>query len=118
VVGPKGLKLKPDSPGRSGWANGRGRLDGIKLSMPGVADLLAEFVNRPVKDMTRTSGVFTFQLRWNPESMAGEAPPLDPALPNSLFSAIEEQAGLKLEARRLPVEILVIDHIERQPTEN
>jgi len=117
-IGPKGLKLKPDSPGRSGWGNGRGRLDGIKLSMPGVADLLAEFVNRPVKDMTGASGVFTFKLRWNPEATAAGEPPPDPALPNSVFTALEEQAGLKLEARRLPVEILVVDHIERRPTAN
>lgn len=118
LLGTKGLKLRPEADGRSGWSTGRGMLQGTKLSMAGVADLLAELVNRPVKDMTGVNGVFTFKLRWNPETSVDQQQPSDPALPNSVFNALEEQAGLRLEARRLPVEILVVDHIERQPTEN
>jgi len=87
-------------------------LDGFRLPMAQFAGLLAELVDRPVKDMTGVHGVFNIKLRWTPEGVT------DPELPTSIFTALEEQAGLKLEAQKLLVEILVVDRIERQPTEN
>jgi len=66
----------------------------------------------PVIDATGLSGLYDFELRWS-EVRPGE-PPSD--LPN-LFTALQEQLGLKLEPTRVTLEVLVIDSIER-PTEN
>ena len=116
VVDKKGLRVQAVQPGESGWGKGRGRLDGIHLPMAEFASLVAELVDRPVKDLTGLSGVFDIKLRWTPEGTDPSA--ADPSLPASILTALQEQAGLKLEPQRLPVEILVVDHIERQPTEN
>ena len=66
----------------------------------------------PVTDATALSGLYDFELRWS-EVRPGE-PPSD--LPN-LFTALQEQLGLKLEPTRMTLDVLVIDSIER-PTEN
>jgi uncharacterized protein (TIGR03435 family) len=116
VVDKKGLRVQAVEPGNSGWSTGRGMLDGIHLPMTQFASLLAERVDRPVKDLTGLSGIFDIKLRWTPEGTDPSA--VDPSLPTSILTALQEQAGLKLEPQRLPVEILVVDYIERQPTEN
>ncbi len=63
-------------------------------------------------DHTRLSGTFTFKLKRAPDDKQG-ADTLGP----SLFTALQEQLGLKLEAGKAPMEILVIDHAEK-PSEN
>jgi uncharacterized protein (TIGR03435 family) len=80
------------------------------------ADLLGGSLGQPVVDKTGISGGFDITFRWTPAE--GEANyrdadrPLDPNAP-SIFTAIQEQLGLKLEAEKGPLEVLVIDHIER-----
>ena len=74
---------------------------------------LATDLGTVVSDRTGLEGKFEIALRWNPDP---SRPNTDNSLP-SLFTAVEEQLGLKLDARREPVEVLVIDRIER-PTEN
>jgi uncharacterized protein (TIGR03435 family) len=63
-------------------------------------------------------GLFDFQLRFIPEVGTGPqvAPQVDPAFP-SLFTAIQEQLGLKLESSKGPVEVLLIDGVSK-PSEN
>jgi uncharacterized protein (TIGR03435 family) len=126
VVDKKGLKVSLAPADRVGSVGmGRGLLD-ADLSMADFASKLAEVVNRPLRDATGLTGAFDIKLRWTPDSGASAEPgrtpeqpaSSDPSLPSSVFGALQEQAGLKLEAQRVPVEILVIDHIERQPTEN
>jgi uncharacterized protein (TIGR03435 family) len=79
--------------------------------MPHFADLLARFMGHQVADETGLKGVFDFTLEWSPEEMkTGDGA--------SLFTALQEQLGLKLEARKGPVDVLVVDHIEKAPTEN
>jgi len=70
-------------------------------------------MNRMVLDHTGLSGVFNFTLDFVPDGA-----PID-AIQNlpSLQTALQEQLGVKLEPARGPVEVLVIDHVER-PTEN
>jgi len=81
-------------------------------------------LDKPVVDQTGIAGSFDFELKWTPDEsqfrgMGIRVPlPTDgtTALPG-LFTAIQEQLGLKLEARKIPAEVLVIDHVER-PSEN
>jgi uncharacterized protein (TIGR03435 family) len=63
-------------------------------------------VDRPVVDETGLSGMFELRLEWSDENPpAGEKP--------SLFTAMREQLGLKLEAADSPMDVLVIDTVER-----
>jgi uncharacterized protein (TIGR03435 family) len=67
-------------------------------------------VNRQVQDHTGLNGVYDFKLDWSPDDAK------DPAVPG-IFTALEEQLGLKLVPSKGPVECVVVDNVE-QPTEN
>jgi bla regulator protein blaR1 len=103
-----------------------GNLSGGSATMAQLTNVLARFVNRTVIDRTGLAGGFDVDLQWTPDQMPqgrGDPPPGAPALPPidpngpSLFTAVQEQLGLKLESTKAPVDILVIDHVER-PTED
>jgi uncharacterized protein (TIGR03435 family) len=85
--------------------------------------LQARILDRPVVDQTGLSGKFDFQLEWRPEPLGGQAggppPPLSPAVEArpDMFTAFQEQIGLKLESTTAPVEVYVIDKVQK-PTEN
>jgi uncharacterized protein (TIGR03435 family) len=98
-----------------------GTLIGTQVSAEALAKALANQLGRSVVDETGLKGVFDFKLLWAPEMppmMAGSAAAAMMAGRPSLFTAVQEQLGLKLEARKGKVEVLVIDHIENVPTEN
>ena len=79
-------------------------------------------VGRPVVDRTGLSGAFDIDLTWTPDQQPINTmpnmpmPPIDPNGP-SLFTALQEQLGLKLEAQRGPVDVLVVESVER-PQQN
>jgi uncharacterized protein (TIGR03435 family) len=84
-----------------------------------LTQMLSQFTQRVVIDRTGLEGTFDIDLTFTPERMPQGAPPpgappisIDPNGP-SLFTALQEQLGLKLESERAPVEVLVIDHVER-----
>jgi uncharacterized protein (TIGR03435 family) len=88
--------------------------------MSQFATVLSNFVQRVVLDRTRLAGTFDFRLSWTPDRIPQGAPPpggpaLPPVDPNgpSLFAALQEQLGLKLESTRTPLDVLVIDRVER-----
>ena len=83
------------------------------LSMAGFAQTMELMVDKPVIDQTNLSGRYDFTLLWTPDTL--RAAPTDTA--PGLFTAVQEQLGLKLEATRAPADVLVIDHAER-PSEN
>jgi len=93
--------------------------------MPQLATTLSTWVDRIVVDRTGLSGSYDVDLQWTPDQMPfglGVAPPAAAALPidpdrPSIFTALQEQLGLKLEAQRGQVEVLVIDRAE-PPTED
>jgi bla regulator protein blaR1 len=91
-----------------------GQLATQKMSMTMLANLLVFELGRPIIDATGLKGDFAFTLDWTRglgESDAGSAER------PSLFTAVQDQLGLKLESARGPVEVVVIDHVER-PSEN
>ena len=93
--------------------------------MTNLATALAQVVQRSVVDRTRLSGNFNFDLKWTPDNLPQRATGTSPNEPirvngvefdpngPSIFTAIQEQLGLKLESTRGPVEVLVVDHVER-----
>jgi uncharacterized protein (TIGR03435 family) len=102
----------------------RGRLTGSQVSAAMLANVLSNQLGRPVQDETGLKGVFDFKLEWEPDADASSAnvdgtseSTVARAGP-SIFTAIREQLGLRLEPRKGPVEVIVIDHIESTPTEN
>ena len=89
-------------------------LEGGTLSM--FADLLNLVLDRPVIDRTGLTNYFEIHLRFSPETAAAPRPPsTDPGAPDApyIFQAIQEQLGLKLVPAKGPVDVLVIDHVER-----
>jgi uncharacterized protein (TIGR03435 family) len=85
-----------------------------KTSIAQLAQSLTRETDRPVVDQTGIEGGQVFELQWSAGAI-GTEPDSDP-LP-SLFTAVQEQLGLKLEATNALVEVLVIDSVQR-PTEN
>jgi uncharacterized protein (TIGR03435 family) len=112
--GPKLLAVEPKD--GSSWRSSRGLLTAKRISMEGLAAFLAGVTERPVKDMTGLAAVYELKLEWTPENAGGEPKPEQSAAP-SIFTALQEQLGLKLETTKAPIEMLVIDRAER-PTEN
>ena len=82
-------------------------------SMPELAQVLQFHVDRPVVDQTGLKGRYDFQLKW----LTDDSHATDPDAPPGLFTAIQEQLGLKLEPVKAPADVLVIDKVER-PGEN
>jgi uncharacterized protein (TIGR03435 family) len=101
---------------------GRGELKAGAVSMHFFTDWVSrqpEMGDRVVIDATGLKGTYDFELNWSPDD--GHTPLLN-GVPQestgpSIFTAFQEQLGLKLESRRAPVEVLIIDHVER-PSEN
>ena len=115
VVGRNGPKLQPESEDAPPFdAHGLRYIAQPHLSMMMLGTLISRFeLQAPVIDMTGIPGRYQVKLEWSPANASPDAP----AGP-SIFTAVQEQLGLKLEARKGPVEILVIDHAEKIPTEN
>jgi uncharacterized protein (TIGR03435 family) len=102
------------------YSRGPGQIIGQEISMEIFAGALSGLAGRPVVDNTRIRGVYDFKLEWEPDhSRPGGEPgeiPADPFGP-SIFNALQEQLGLKLESQKVEMPIVVIDHIE-EPSEN
>jgi uncharacterized protein (TIGR03435 family) len=119
-IAKNGPKLEKSESGEASSGNGQGHLEGRHIDMAGLAWRLGRKLDRPVVDRTELPGAFNYKLEWTPEEeLAKKAAQPNAALPDlpSIFVAIQQQLGLKLEPQRAPVEILVIDHAEK-PTEN
>jgi uncharacterized protein (TIGR03435 family) len=105
--------------------NPRGSVDIEGGTLSDLASLLGMALDRPVTDKTGITDYFEIHLKFSPDDAAASRPPTaDPGAPASgapdapgIFQAIQEQLGLKLAPAKGPVEVLVIDHIER-PSEN
>jgi uncharacterized protein (TIGR03435 family) len=103
VLGKKGITAKPSEPGTPWRSNSSRRaIDATGCSMGCLAMKLSEVLHAPVTDATALEGKFDFKLEWTPDE-----------LQTAVFPALEEQLGLKLEGRKVPTEVLVIDSAEK-----
>jgi len=86
------------------------------ISFEQFATLLSRTIRRPVVDRTNLTGAYDFDLTFAPESPTPSPIPV-PADAPSIFTAVQEQLGLKLDPQRVPTDVIVIESVER-PTEN
>jgi uncharacterized protein (TIGR03435 family) len=108
-----GLKRGDGKPlGRQSFTMGMGNMTAQGILMDTLADNLGNMTGHLVENKTGLTGVYDFTLEYSEY----DPPKPDSAAP-SIYTAIEEQLGLKLESAKGPVQVLVIDHVER-PSEN
>ncbi|HEY2012675.1 MAG TPA: TIGR03435 family protein [Bryobacteraceae bacterium] len=122
--GPKLQVAEEGKDGRRGMRMGRGQLSGMSAPLSMLATTLSNQLGRPVLDRTGLSGKYDFKLEWTPDPGQGEekpgvpppgveAPPPPDANGPSIFTALQEQLGLRLESQKGPMEIIVIDRVEK-----
>jgi uncharacterized protein (TIGR03435 family) len=118
-----GFPAGPPPPGERPACGMRMAPNGVMaggVSLAQLTQVLSQVAQRIVVDRTGLEGSFDIDLTFTPDRMPqGPPPPGAPPMPSidpngpSLFTAVQEQLGLKLESGRAPVEVLVIDHVER-----
>jgi uncharacterized protein (TIGR03435 family) len=116
VAGVKGL----DGQTRIGdpMMTGPGQITGQAVTLASIIDMLSQTLQRPIVDKTGLTGKYDIALHWTPDNMAAAATSASSnANGPTLFTALQEQLGLKLDSTKGPVKTVVIDHIEL-PSEN
>lgn len=112
--GPPMLSSAPltmGSNGALGICCGKAKLN--KISMARFASLLSAETDRPVQDATGIEGQYDISLEWTPD-VAGTQPEATPSPAGpSIYTAVQEQLGLRLEPRNAPLDYLVIEHVEK-----
>ncbi len=96
--------------------NRLGKMQRLRTTIDDFAGAVSGILRQPVVDETRMEGRYNVVLTYAPER-GPDTPPAADAGP-SIFTAIEEQLGLKLDPRNMPVDILVVDRCQKMPTEN
>jgi uncharacterized protein (TIGR03435 family) len=114
VEAPRPGAPPPGAPGQPfcGISGSPGRVKFGGLPASSFATALAGPAGRMVVDRTGMTGSWDFELTFAPENRGPDAPPADPNAP-SFFTAIQEQLGLRLESTKGPVDVLVIDSVEK-----
>jgi len=118
-------KMKPaqDPPAAGEVILWQGRFRHNHMTMLILASMIARYTKTPVLDQTSLPGAFEVRLDWArdnslPPATAPGAPAAEPADGPSIFEAVQKQLGLKLERRKGPVDVLVVDHAEKIPLAN
>jgi uncharacterized protein (TIGR03435 family) len=122
VVAKGGPKLKPatDEASRTGvgmsinWTGNNSKLTANSQPMASLAKALSGQLHRSVIDKTGLTGNYDLTLQWTPD---GAPVSTDADSAPSIYTAVQEQLGLKLQPAKAPVEVLVVDHAA-MPTEN
>ena len=87
--------------------------------MHAFALLLSRQWKQPVIDLAGLTGFYNFDLEWAPDDPASATPPASDAAPlPDIYQAIDEQLSLHLEAKKTPIEIIVVDRADRVPVAN
>ncbi len=128
VLGKNGPKFHAAESGQPGMmlgrnpASGQRTLHGTRSKMADLASILADLLGKPVEDKTGLDGLFDFAMEWTPDSVTERS--LKPGAEKveasadgqtgpSIFTALQETLGLKLEARKVTVGAILIDHAEK-----
>jgi uncharacterized protein (TIGR03435 family) len=98
-------------------ANSPGHTKGYNLTASNLAGSLSWLLSKPVSDKTNLAGRYDVELRWTPESMEMRSDAFSEQDAPNVFTAIQEQLGLRLQPARGPVRVLVIDHVGK-PSDN
>ena len=119
-VAKTGFKLKPSEPGEPSTSGGsQGSVytfDAYKIGISVLTYELSDFLGEVVVDQTGLQGTYNFQLRWATNALPSEASAATEPAP-SVFTALQETLGLRLEHGKVQAPVIVIDHVE-MPTEN
>jgi uncharacterized protein (TIGR03435 family) len=116
VVDKKGAKLGDPREGCSASrSNNYGTFIGTCITMKSFAEFVSWYADLPVVDMTGINGSYDVNLKWTVERRRPDAG--DSMVGTTLDIALQEQLGLKLERRKAPIDVLIVDRVEK-PTEN
>ena len=117
VVAKNGPKIQPvEDVGGHNNDNRRGMMQRLRTTISDFASALSDILRQPVVDETHMEGRYNVVLTYVPD-LSTDVPATANDGP-SIFTAIEEQLGLKLEPRKVPVDIFVVDRCQKTPTEN
>jgi uncharacterized protein (TIGR03435 family) len=111
-----GLKLGEIGPPSNDWVRiqiGRGTLEAKQMPTAQLLSILGGIVHREVLDESGIKGVFDIKLDWSPDDITANAVTGVAAAKPSIFTAMQEQLGLKLESRKAPMQVVIIDRAER-----
>ena len=111
-----GLKMHRSESGRLGYAPSRdssGRHLHGKITLPILANNLSGMVGRPVSDHTGTDGLYDIDLNFSDDAAIGGA-----ATYPGIFTALQEQLGLKLESKKASFDMIIVDRVVKTPIEN
>jgi len=137
IVAPGGLKMTPvantvDDEGKPLAARGMfgnpvsgARIRRGRSSVPMLVANLGANLDHPMVDLTGLAGMYTYDLSWDVEPSPVPSPddapvrgPRNEGSGGTLFAAMEKQLGLKVEAKKVPIEFIVVEHAEKIPREN
>jgi uncharacterized protein (TIGR03435 family) len=116
VAAKNGLKIRPVPPSANNQLNVKGgHMTAQAVSLDRLTVMLTIILHAPVSNDTHITDLFDFQLDWTPASANAENAANDPAGGVSIFTALQDTLGLglKLEAHKVPEELLVIDRAEK-----
>jgi uncharacterized protein (TIGR03435 family) len=120
VIAKSGLKMQETAPKETGGMSGvRGHITARGVSMGSLLVILSGVAERTVVDKTGLTGRYDVDLRWTPDEAAGSLQTSATSLDSgpTFFMAIQEQLGLKLVSAKVPMDTIVVDHVEA-PTAN
>lgn len=101
-----GIPPPPGGGGGCGIGGGRGRVSGRGVTTAQIATSLSATLNTIVQDQTGLTGTYDLDLTWTPDAPAGVSAPIDGP---TIFAAMPEQLGLKLEPAKASIDVLVVD---------
>jgi len=106
-----------EAKGERTFLTGRpGLIAGNARSIAEIVPLIAQMVSAPVSDQTGLTGRYDLKLEWTPQLGAGNSVSPEPEV--SIFTALREQLGLRLDRVEMAVTVVVVDTVEKVPTEN